>query len=313
MSANDFCPRAVREEPIHEVGRDELRTAHLVFRGADGFEVAIPERLLARAIAIGEAHAPLEWLGQLVGLRCLDAGGPHVVIEAIVQDMGARREPHFVTSTVESEARTRALAREQFPDAVVVGWIHGHVRHGAQYSRHDFKNQATWTDPNSIGVVVDPWDDRRLAVYRGPKGERLTQQTRPAQPHATAPDESSDPPTSRRRLTRRLARHLPVVAAALVVGGWMGRTEARVCALERSLFRAAEPRFHALSASPPRDDPPRYAGVCTREGMSAPVLVLQHSPREERAQRTGSDAHGGDRSGRQSGGRSGRGQGGSRS
>ncbi len=312
MSTNDFCPRAVREEPVREVGRDEIRTAHLVFHGADGFEVAIPERLLARAIAIGKAHAPLEWLGQLVGLRCLDAGGPHVVIEAIVQDVGARREPHFVTSTVESEARTRALAREQFPDAVVVGWIHGHVRHGAQYSRHDFKNQATWTDPNSIGVVVDPWDDRRLAVYRGPKGERLTQQMRPAQPHATAPDASTDPPTSRRRRARRIARQLLIVAAAIVVGGWMGRNEARMSVLERSPLHAAEQRHRAPSAAPSPGDSPRYVGVCAREGRSAPVLVPQHPPGDGRTQRTGTDAHGVDRSGRRSGGRSRRGQGGSR-
>ena len=242
--ASAFIPRAVTEEPVREIARHRLRTACLVFRAADGFEVAIPERLLERAVVIGRAQAPLEWLGQLVGVRGHDGEGSHLLLDAIVRDTGARCEPHFVTSTLESEARTRALAREQYPASVVVGWIHGHVRHGARYSRHDFKNQATWTDPDSIGVVIDPWDPELLAVYRGPRGERLTLVRSPeGDAPAGAPEPPCSPttPPAPRRPRRRgagggrfraLSRTVLRTFAAGAVVAWMAHTELRLAAIE---------------------------------------------------------------------------------
>lgn len=274
MSDNTFLPRGVREEPVRELARGEARTSHLVFRAADGFEVAIPERVVSRAVAIGESHAPLEWLGQLVGSRYRDGRGHHLLIEAVVRDVDAKREPHFVSSTPASEGRTRALAREQYPDAVVVGWIHGHVRHGARYSRHDFKNQATWTDPDSIGIVVDPWDPVRLAVYRGPTGELLSRVVEDGAGRRDAstrcelapmPVAKRDPtvPVDRKKRVRRAARSLPLTAAAFAVGVWMGRTEAHVASFEQRQRAVADhgaaPR-RGVEATPFVDGP----AVCGR-------------------------------------------------
>lgn len=251
MSDETFVPRGVREEPVKVLPRREARTAHIVFRAVDGFEVAIPERLLSRAIAIGRSHAPLEWLGQLVGSRYRDEEGAHVVIDAVVRDVDARAEPHFVTSTIASEGRTRALAREQYPDAVVVGWIHGHIRHGAHYSRHDFTNQATWTDPDSIGIVVDPWDPKRLAVYRGPRGERLTLVANGKERVRRVSESPSPEPTatpSKRRGKGRQGWSMTLRACAIwllsevasyTTGAWMGRVEARIRAFEHRQADAA--------------------------------------------------------------------------
>lgn len=274
MSGGVFHARSVREEPIWEQDRTEARTAHRVFRAADGFEVSVPERLLKRAVAIGESNAPLEWIGQLVGTRYRDALGRHAVVEAVVQDLAAKREPHFVTSTHDSEGRTKALAREQFPDAVVLGWIHGHVRHGVRYSRRDFENQATWTDPDSIGIVVDPWSPDLLAVYRGPAGELLTLVARdgateyapaPSQVVATDDDKARAPRAAhtRTRGRRRPLRSALVEIAAFVVGLWMGWIDARVRAFEQ---RGVEAQAAAQTAAQVRsviaEPPPRESSVC---------------------------------------------------
>ncbi len=256
MSDDIFLPRGVREERVRDLARLEARTSHLVFRALDGFEVAISERIVARAVAIGESDAPLEWLGQLVGSRYRDDQGRHLVVEAIVRDVDAKREPHFVSSTLASEGRTRALAREQYPDAVVVGWIHGHVRHGARYSRPDFKNQATWTDPDSIGIVVDPWDPRRLAVYRGPNGEFLTlvvEKKKVRAPNTPsvrtpAPTAPTAPPSRREGKSKRSwgevlrlgAFCFFAEGASFGTGAWMGKAESRIVSIERRL-RAAVP------------------------------------------------------------------------
>lgn len=274
MSGGAFHARGVREEPTWELDRTEARTAHRVFRAADGFEVSVPERLLKRAVAIGESNAPLEWIGQLVGTRYRDGRGRHAVVEAVVQDLAAKREPHFVTSTHDSEGRTKALAREQFPDAVVLGWIHGHVRHGVRYSRRDFENQATWTDPDSIGIVVDPWNPDLLAVYRGPAGELLTLVARDVaaenalatpQVVATGGNDARTPRTTRthtRGCRRRLHSAL-IEIAAFVVGLWMGWTDARVRAFER---RRASATTSATTAAQGRgfiaDPTPREPAVC---------------------------------------------------
>lgn len=277
MSDETFSPRGVREEAVRDLSRREARTSHLVFRAADGFEVALPARLLSRAVAIGETHAPLEWLGQLVGSRYRDEEGLHAVVEAIVRDLDARCEPHLVTSTPSSEGRTRALARAQYPDAVVVGWIHGHIRHGAHYSRQDFVNQATWTDPDSIGIVVDPWDPARLAVYRGPAGERLAlvpdgprRIVRGSPSSSPGPDALSKVRSRRGHGWRAMLQAAAVwflsEVASYTTGVWMGRVEAHIRAFERQLHAA---QLHAPAPAPhvpptvaaPRPDRPE-ASVC---------------------------------------------------
>lgn len=263
-----LVPRRVVEETVHAVPRDAARGAHRVFRAGDGFEVSIPESVLQRAVTFGRAQAPLEWLGLLVGRRCEDARGRHTLLLGVVRDVEASGERHFVTSTLESEGRIRALIREQFPDCVTLGWIHGHVRHGAAYSSFDFRCQATWSDADSLGVVVDPWDEKLLAVYRGPRGERLREVTCAALP---VRDEDSparevvDRPAGRAagepandRAASRPSHGLGVralLAPALLIGLWAGYTDARVSRLEA---RHVAPRT-AASVEPAGRSAPRPA------------------------------------------------------
>jgi proteasome lid subunit RPN8/RPN11 len=169
-----FRPVSHVTEPITPVARALARTGYLIFRGADGFEVAIPAQVVERMLAFGRAAAPLEWFGLVVGRVGEDERGRHVVVLGVVPDPEARAERHFVQSTVASEFETRTSARTLYPDGIVVGWVHGHVRQGAQYSSTDRENQTSWGQTHSLGVVVDPWDPKRVAVYRGPRSELLT-------------------------------------------------------------------------------------------------------------------------------------------
>lgn len=169
-----FSPIAVVEEHVCAIPREEARAGYRVFRGRDGFEVAIPEHVVERVLACGRHAAPQEWFGLVVGRVHEDDRGRHVVVLGIVPDPEARAEHGFVETSTTSEFRTRTSARLLYPDGIVIGWIHGHVEHGARYSATDRRTQATWTQPHSLGIVVDPWDANEIAVYRGPECEELS-------------------------------------------------------------------------------------------------------------------------------------------
>lgn len=254
-----LVPRRIVEETVHVAPRDAARDARRVFRAGDGFEVSIPESVLERAVTFGRAQAPLEWLGLIVGQRCEDARGRHALVLGVVRDVDASGERHFVASSLESEGRIRALVREQFPDCVTLGWIHGHVRHGAAYSSFDFKCQATWTDADSLGIVVDPWDETtRLAVYRGPKGERLHAVVSDAPARGEdlrASDADAQVPGSRTRAPARESTSpgstrgrglFAMLVVALLVGLWAGYIQARVSRLEAKRAPASASRTIVL-------------------------------------------------------------------
>lgn len=178
-----FTPIGIVEEPVRRRDRAQARTGYAVYRGTSGFEAAIPETLLERLRLFGERAAPKEWYGILVGRLYDDPAGRHVVVVGVVPDPDAEASPGFVRTCFDSELRTRTSAALLYPDGVPVGWVHGHVRFGARYSATDFRNQATWTQPHAIGIVVDPFTVPGLGVYRGPEGE-LLELARPESPAA---------------------------------------------------------------------------------------------------------------------------------
>ncbi len=232
---------------IRTVAREAVSGGCRRFEG-DDFEAFVAEDVIERMLVIGKAEAPDEWMGLLLGHLGSDERGEYVVVRAMVHDHQALARPGFIESTHESEARTRVLGRLLFPDLVSLGWAHGHVKCGAFFSGEDRKTQATWTAPYSVGIVVDPWDSKQLAVFRGPESERLsaagTEDTRsPA--NETGNKSSGDaalgastPP--RRSLLRRvlrvfvLAMFVVCTAASITtIAVIMYRIHLRVQAIER--------------------------------------------------------------------------------
>lgn len=171
---NSFTAIGTVPETLHAVSPRVARTGYAIFRASDGFDVAVPESVIERGLALGRQAAPNEWHGLIVGKLCEYAGQRHVVVLGIVPDSDAVAKPSYVETTVASELKTRLTAKLLFPDGIVIGWIHGHVRHGVRFSSTDRATQRTWTQPHALGIVVDPWDKKRLSVYRGPESELLT-------------------------------------------------------------------------------------------------------------------------------------------
>lgn len=172
-STDEFVPLGAVEERIPRIDRNELERGPLTFLAEDGFEARIPREFLERMVQYGRRAAPNEWLAVLVGRVGEDGRGRYVALRGAVLDDGALARPGYVETSPESEARTRTLARTLYPDCSIVGWAHGHVRIGARFSGKDRENQRTWTRPDSLGVVVDPWSSEWIGVYRGPGAERL--------------------------------------------------------------------------------------------------------------------------------------------
>lgn len=144
--------------------------------------VIVPETIVARLCRFAENAWPLEWLGQAVGHRYVDADGDYVVVLGIVPDTDAIATAGMVKSTSKSEFNTRTAATVLYPDGEVLAWVHTHPGYGARFSSQDFRNQRTWTEPYHLGIVVDPSDARGvMSVYRGPEGE-LMQLVEPSSP-----------------------------------------------------------------------------------------------------------------------------------
>lgn len=278
-----FRPRGRIEEPVHAVDRDAARGAHRRFRAADGFEAILAEQVLERALAIGRAREPMEWVGLLVGRVCEDARGRYALVLGMVLDRGAVAGRHDVRTTPESEAATRQLARELFPDCVTLGWIHGHIRHGARYSGVDRENQRSWRQPHAIGIVVDPWSTELLAVYRGPGSEELRPvpdlAPAPLRPVAAlAPARPAAPRTERKALRPRPRRSrflcgVLLVGAALL-GVSLGRVQAlaeRLARVERALDAKERHPSGPAPAPPPLGAPPRTQVCIARDLAEAPV------------------------------------------
>lgn len=178
-----FRPLGECPEPVVTLDRAQARSGYRIFRGETGFEVAIPEHLLERAMFLGRRAAPNEWIGLLVGQLFEDARGRHLVVIAILLDAEARASRGHVETTPASEFAVRELARRLFPDTIACGWIHSHVGVGARFSGTDLKTQRTWTSEYAIGIVVDPFHARLpLGVYRGPDAELLTSAPREKAP-----------------------------------------------------------------------------------------------------------------------------------
>lgn len=196
-----FTPLQAIPEPVAAAPPPIARSGYLVYRAEGGFEAAVPVAVVERCVAWGLQAEPNEWYGLVIGKLCEAGGRRHVVVLGVVPDPGAKGHPGSVETTSDSEFRTRMSARLLYPDGIVLGWVHGHLRHGVRFSSTDQATQRTWTQPHALGIVVDPWNAKRLAVYRGPDSELMTLVEEVPAP---APCGRSEKPSRLRRLAARV-------------------------------------------------------------------------------------------------------------
>lgn len=235
-----------QDVPVHRASREETTVSCRAFRGQN-FDAFVAQDIIERMLVIGRASEPKEWMGLLMGHLCEDDAGTYVVARQVIHDSDALARPGFIESTHESEARTRRLGRVLFPDLVCLGWAHGHVRCGVFFSSQDFQTQASWTSEYALGVVVDPWDPREIAVFRGPGGERLeaTQAVKPTlevEHGGRVPHDEPKPPSTNKTSARGIVRFvlasvgaaigISLIVAVVLLGVLLQSTRARVRALE---------------------------------------------------------------------------------
>lgn len=130
------------------------------------------------ATAAGEA-APDETIGLLAGRVCYDPQtGPYTVV--MCADVARAGEldanPGYVHISAEGHASVRRRLETHNHDREVVGWFHSHPTYLARFSPVDEREQATWTDPNHLGIVFSGTESQEpFGVYRGPDSVLLRQ------------------------------------------------------------------------------------------------------------------------------------------
>lgn len=255
-----FVPLAETPEAITSIDRGVARSGYRTFRGADGFEVAVPAHVVERAHAFAQVAAPREWYGLVIARLCEDATGRHAVVVGIVPDEEARTRPGSVETTPESEYASRQRARRLYPDGVIAGWVHSHPRGGIVYSPTDRANQATWTQPHSLGIVVDPWHADGLAVYRGPGAELLetvrgADSTVPTRVDGIVVELRAPPVGAPKRRLSLVAPFVAALALACAAGGVLlvrheHRMGDRLSALEADFASMRKPIKGATAKAP---------------------------------------------------------------
>lgn len=150
--------------------------SYLEALGRDGFACFIHTQALFFMARWGQQALPSETIGRLAGRVCVDSQGEYVLIEKAVLNRVARQGDAFVNSDVPAQEKVRQELERECRALEPVGWWHTHTCGiGLFYSSTDRQNQATWSDENSIGIVLDPeLETEGLRVFRGPLCAELT-------------------------------------------------------------------------------------------------------------------------------------------
>jgi proteasome lid subunit RPN8/RPN11 len=296
-----FVALCVREPKVHDIDRSAARAHVRVFRSSDGFEAAFRESVVERCREFARNAAPNEWYGVLLGRLCKDDGGRHVVVEGIVPDPDCLAGPGYFETTPESELRTRMTSDALFPDCVLLGWVHSHPHGCIRFSNVDLQNQAQWSSPDSLGVVIDPFGAADIGVYRGPQSELLEQvedivdaaaraqsATAPhvrasTQPATASQDENHPAETASAKLLSRIGISVLVAVclfAALSGGLALRRTatlSSRVRSVEADVAELSEPFVSTIDIRAPIDHYDPVKRVCIDDWPMLPDALVWES------------------------------------
>lgn len=222
MTSRIVVVGTAREMP--EGRRGETRDGWRVFRSQEtGFELAVPAYQVRRIEEVGKRERN-EWYALAVGELRRDESGTHAVIRDFVPNDWAEHGRAHVHMGADAEGRVRELARELHPGLRPLGNVHTHPRYTTKPSGTDRKE--FWNDPNSVSIIVDPFDEPSIAVYRGRDGERLMElSARPTDSHVPAalPRTSAAESRARRRFFAPAGRILfrsGIAMTALALLAW---------------------------------------------------------------------------------------------
>lgn len=149
---------------------------YVEFVDSDGFACFVGAAAIKTMAKHGREADGREVIGHLGGRMCHDGKGPYVLVER----PSLTRQARGTAGSVYSDAQAQLDASQQFDRHCRpldrIGWWHTHDDTiGLFYSSEDRANQASWTDVNSIGIVLHPHLSKQaLKVFRGPEARELT-------------------------------------------------------------------------------------------------------------------------------------------
>lgn len=126
----------------------------------------------------GDTAAPNETIGLLAGRVCHDpVSGPYTLVMAAENAVPGEFEadPGHVKLKAAGQTLVRRRLEDTHPDREIIGWYHSHPDNAPIFSPVDAREQQTWNDQNSIGIVysTDGEGAESFGVYRGPDSVRL--------------------------------------------------------------------------------------------------------------------------------------------
>lgn len=205
-----------------------VHSGYVTFHAGD-LDVYIEPAVASRAGEWARHALPRETGGLLAGRILRDDAGQYVVVTGIVCAPASAGGVGAFSLSPEETERLRQTVSQHYPSADVIGWWHSH-RAPSQYSSTDRSNQAIWTDPRHVGLLLfargTPW----AALYVGPQSRGPFQPSEPPQPSGPPqppepfqvlghsgpkpPPRKSGDPGAKRRLA--LAALVAVMALAII-------------------------------------------------------------------------------------------------
>lgn len=158
------------EPPLRAVPKGSSYTE---FVTQDGRRVFVHSDVLLDLAQLERAEHPNESAGLLFGRVFTDGVNQCALVRHLIRPepgevMGT---PVTVTITAEGSNRMSQRAQERHPCADAVGWAHTHPTFSAYFSGTDRAEQAIWTAPASVGLVISglPEANPRFEVFVGPE------------------------------------------------------------------------------------------------------------------------------------------------
>ena len=174
------------EPPLRPVPSNSRYTE---FETADGRRTFIHQEVLFDLAELERDEHPNESAGLLFGRTFTDGANQCTLVRHLI-----RPEPGevigsvaTVTITADGSNQMSQRAQECYPCADAVGWAHTHPTFNAYFSGTDRAEQAIWTAPASVGLVISglAGADPPYEVFVGPD---------------SAPTQRAEPPISHRRI-----------------------------------------------------------------------------------------------------------------
>jgi proteasome lid subunit RPN8/RPN11 len=158
-------------------GARDVRVAEAAAFGPDhDFMLYVSAEAIDQLRAATVRAKPAEAFGVLLGRTFQDERGIYTLVANVMEATERDAGPGHVHLSIEQISGLRQRAQRTYPAHDFVGWWHSHDRY-PDYSHTDLEEQATWTDPNHVGLLTMMDGGVLGRAYRGPTARLLLPDT----------------------------------------------------------------------------------------------------------------------------------------